>query len=280
MLVAVVVHLQAEEGGVLQDATGPAVHGLWFNRWGSVAPDVADRLHTVRSVAPYTLSPLMGLPHPRRGQVFVTQGDRAWFRVTTLTADLSARVEQDWLPRLPPVVPIAGLRWRVAGWTADATEHAWAGRADPQVLAEKHLLSKPSPSLWKLTFETPTAFHGEAGHLPFPLPNVLLGSWMDRWEALGPVRLPNDLVEKARGGLAVSAFRLKTVPVRDRRRLVIGCVGEMALRATKLSPGERAAVDLLATYAFWASSGHYTTQGMGMTQAQRRREKRDSGTAD
>jgi len=202
---------------------------------------------------------------PKRGRVSVAPGCPAWFRITTLEADLSARVEGDWLPRLPSIVAIGGLRWRVVGWTTDAREHAWAGRADAQTLAETRLLAPSPPDRWRLEFFTPTAFRGEAGHLPLPVPGALIGSWLRRWETFGPIAMPVGLLDRLRSGVAVSAFSLKSVPVRDARRLVIGCVGELTLRAVGLSPGQRAAMDLLAAYAFWAGSGHHTTQGMGMT---------------
>ena len=79
------------------------------------------------------------------------------------------------------------------------------------------------------------------------------------------MRLPKNLRERVREGLAVSAFDLKTLPVFDRGRLIIGSVGKLRLTALRLKPGERAAVDLLAHYAFWVGSGHHTTQGLGMT---------------
>ncbi len=264
-ILAAVVNLQACQAGHLEGATGRAVHGFWFSQWERLAPAVADRLHQPNQVQPFTLSPLLGLPHPRKGKRETTPGTPAWFRVTTLQEELSRRLEEVWLPGLPPQVTLSGLRWRVTGYTTATEEHPWAGRADPQALAEAHLLRRDPPACWRLEFATPTAFHGGGGHLPFPLPDALVRSWLRRWQALGPVRLPEDMPERARRGLMVSAYTLKTVPWRDSRRVVIGCVGWMTLRASGLRKGEQAALDLLAAYAFYAGSGHHTTQGMGMT---------------
>ena len=57
------------------------------------------------------------------------------------------------------------------------------------------------------------------------------------------------------------------MPVRDRHRVVIGCVDRMTLRSLGLTLGERAAVDLLATYFTWCGTGHHTMQGTGMTRS-------------
>lgn len=264
-LLASVLSLVAEEGGAVAAASGRDVQGLWYRHWEAVDPALADRLHEGAPVQPFTLSPLMGLPHPRRGRIAVAAGTEAWVRVAALTGELTAQLAARWLPRLPATVSLGGLRWRVVGHTEDRDAHPWAGRADAQALAERHLLGAQPGRRWRLRFATPTAFRSAAGHLPFPLPGALAGSWLRRWAALGPVRLPEDLQDRVRDGVAVSAYRLKTVPLRRGRRLTIGCVGDLTLRATGLKAGERAALDLLAAYAFWTGSGHHTGQGLGMT---------------
>ncbi len=265
MLLAAVIEVEALESGQLSAATGRLVHGLWFRHWQACAPAVADTLHAQEGLQPFTLSPLLGLGHPRRGKLDVQPGARAWFRITTLTETLSEQAAETWLPQLPETVRLGSLTWRRLGAMADPQAHSWAGWMDPQALASETLLGEGAPHDWSLTFLTPTTFHGELGHLPFPLPYALLGSWLRTWQAFGPVALPEDLGETARRGLVISAYRLKTVPVREKQRLTIGCVGEVRLRALELTTVERAAVDLLAHYAFWAGSGHHTPQGFGMT---------------
>ena len=265
MLLAVVVNLRACQAGLVEGATGRAIHGFWLHQWKRLAPSVADHLHRPNQVRPFTLSPLLGLPRFRKGRREIAPGTPAWFRVTTLQGELSRRLEEVWLPELPQEIGLAGLRWQVMGYTTATEQHRWAGRADPQALAETLLLGRSPPSRWRLEFATPTTFHGGEGHLPFPLPDALVRSWLRRWQAFGPVHLPEDTPERARRGLVVSAYALETVPWRDHRRVVVGCVGRMTLRALGLGKGERAALDLLAAYAFYAGSGHHTTQGMGMT---------------
>jgi CRISPR-associated endoribonuclease Cas6 len=264
MPLATIVRLTATEAGRIPASNGAAVHGLWFHHWRQVEPAIAEELHRSDGVQPFTLSPLMGLPRPHKGQVTVPQGARAWFRVATLTPRLSSALKSAWLPHLPARIKIGGLSWRIEDANG-ASPDRWAGRADPQALAESRLLAHSPPGEWTFEFATPTAFRGICGHLPFPLPDSLIGSWLRRWERFGPVRLPANLRERVRQGVAVSAFDLKTVPVLDKGGLIIGAVGKMRLAALRLTPGERAAVDLLAHYAFWVGSGHHTTQGLGMT---------------
>jgi CRISPR-associated endoribonuclease Cas6 len=266
MLLSVVIDLEAAHAGQLPAANGRLVHGWWFQHWRTTAPAVAERLHANTATQPFTLSPVMGLPYPHHGTITVEEGARAWVRVATLTPQLSTELGEHWLPHLPPTITLGEMHWRVAGATVDPQAHPWAGQAEAQALAERWLLGQRSPGeTWTFELLTPTAFHGKKGHVILPYPYPLVGSWLRRWQAFGPVPLPETMSEVIRRSLSLVAFRIKSVPLRGRRRLLIGCVGTLTLRAEDLSPVERAALSLLADYAFWVGSGHHTTQGMGMT---------------
>ena len=272
MLTAAVIHLRAVRQGILTEATGPQVHGFWFQHWRSVNPTVADRLHEESAIRPFTLSPLMGLPRPQGGRIRISPGTPAWIRVATLERELSIRLREQWLPRLPDRILIGDLEWQVLGFSTASEDHPWAGEISLQELTERHLLSPRAPYRWMLHLASPTAFRLEGTHLPFPLPDRLVSSWLRRWRAFGTVPIPEDLVGRARAGLAVSEYHLRTVAVRDGRRVLIGCQGTVVLRAVNLTLWERLAIDLLVAYAFWCGSGHYTTQGMGMTRPLNRME--------
>lgn len=265
MLVAAVIEVEALGSGKLPAATGRFIHGFWFHHWAQVDAARAEQLHAGQRLRPFTLSPLMGLSHPRRGEITVEAGQRAWFRVTTLTEALSTALQDRWLPHLPDMLRLGNVSWRFIDYTTDSHDSPWANRAQPRDLAERYLMAEKPARRWQVRFVTPTAFHGAAGHLPFPLPAALIGSWLRQWQAFGKVRLPDELPDKVHEGLVISAYRLKTVPVRDRKRITIGCVGDMTLYGKDLSKPICAAVDLLAHYALWAGSGHRTTQGHGLT---------------
>jgi len=265
MIAAWVVSLQAQEEASLTGGSGRAVHGLWFRGWKQAAPAWADRLHHPDTVLPFSLSPLMGLPRPRGGQIAIVPGQTAWFRIATLTEALTTATETHWLPALPATVELAGTRWTVTGYTDNAAEHPWAGRTRYGTLASQHLFRNRKAKAWQMDFHTPTTFHGSAGHLPFPLPDSLVRSWLRRWNAFASIALPADLPEQARGGMVVSAYRLKTVPVRYGERLMVGAVGWLKLYAVNMHPAMRAAINVLAQYAFYCGSGAKTAQGMGLT---------------
>ena len=265
MLTSLVIRLNALEDGEIHFGVGRAVHGFWFNLWREVNPELAARLHEENDAPSFTLSPLMDLPRPRDGHIQIQKEHPAWFRVVALTEPLSEALNNSWLPALPDEIELAGMHWGVTGHTTDPAEHPWAGEISYSKLASQRLFGKETPKTWQLRFVTPTTFHGTAGHLPFPLPDSLVKSWLRRWNAFAPIALPEDLPDLVRNGVVVSAYRLKTIPVRHGKRLIVGCAGREKLYAASLHPAMRAALNVLAHYAFYCGSGAKTTQGMGMT---------------
>ena len=265
MLTSVVLQLQALENGRFQGSTGRAVHGFWFQQWQRTCPAVAKILHEANTMLPFTLSPLMGLSRPRKGKVTVTAGTEAWLRITTLHQSLSQPFLETWLPRLPALADLAGIPWRIQAIALTPQQHPWAGRQTSDKLQQVREAA-PSPKTWRFTLATPTTFHsGDKIQLPFPLPDSIVNSWLRRWQTFAPHPIEPDIRPQLRQGLMVSAYDLKTVPVRNGRRLLIGCVGKITLRAAGLTPQEKRIVNMLAHYAYYCGSGQKTTQGMGMT---------------
>jgi CRISPR/Cas system endoribonuclease Cas6 (RAMP superfamily) len=199
MIVAAVIRLRAEENGRIHGATGRAVHGFWFRQWEETIPAIAGILHDNNGPQPFTLSPLMGLPRPQRGETAVRSGQTGWMRFVSLHADLSRPLLQSWLTRLPAQIELAGLCWTVQSIALSPAEHPWAGQTSyPQLQAA------PPGSKWRFQLHTPTAFRMENGQLPFPLPYSIVNSWLRRWQTFAPTPLPADgLINRLRERLFV-----------------------------------------------------------------------------
>ncbi len=265
MLSATVLHLRAKQSAQIIGATGRAVRGFWYQHWAQVEPAIGDALHSESPVKPFTLSPIMGLPHPQRGKTRIKSGQTAWLRITTLHPDLTQSSHQKWLPQLPDTINLANIPWKIENISYQ--DHAWAGYSQYKGQKEGYSLLPNLPRQWTLQFETPTAFKvGPDVHMPFPLPEALINSWLRRWNAFSsdPICFSPD--RPLRDHLLVTNYQLKTVPIRYDRQLNIGCVGKITFRGKQLTQPERAYITLLANYAFFSGTGHHTTQGMGLTQ--------------
>ena len=265
MLTSLVIQVEALNDGEINGATGRATHGFWYKQWEKADAKTADALHKERDVPPFSLSPLMELPRPKNGNTHVTRGISAWFRVATLNGQLSEKLITHWAANLPTEIELAGIKWAITGIADSPEKHPWAKQISYQDLASRHLFNNRPPSRWKLSFETPVTFNSGLGHLPFPLPNNLIGSWMRRWQAFAPLALPEELTQSVRERLMVNHFNMVTIPVRQGKRVLIGGQGSYSLKSIKMPASERAQVNLLANFAFFCGSGYKTTQGMGMT---------------
>lgn len=282
MPLSAVIQLEALADATLDQFTGRGVHGFWFKHWKDVDASRADELHA--NTQDLTLSPLMGLRRPGRGGVVsIHAGDKTWFRIAALTEALAEAARSKWLAgleigskvevpegRINGESKIPGVAWKVASISTELVQsretHPFASQESYEELSRRHLMNPNPPRQWRLEFLTPTTFHGKQTHLPFPLPESLIGSWLRRWQAFAPLALPEEELETwARSNLAVSSYRLHTLPAREGDRLRVGCVGMLTLRALDMPPYLRAAVDLLAHYAFYCGSGAHTAQGLGQT---------------
>ncbi len=260
MLTSIVLQLQATSSGRIHGSSGRAVHGFWMNQWQNILPAIGDMLHQPNVLKPFTLSPLMDLPYPQKGTTFIPEGHQSWLRISTLNEAVSQPLLETWLPRLPAQIELADIQWHVKKIALMPQEHPWARQTTYGALRDTASRKK-----WSLALVTPTTFHmGKDAYLPFPLPGALFNSWLRRWEAFSPVPFANIDRTHIQQQLFVSSYKLKTVPVRQGQRVTIGCVGEMQLRAGKLSPSLLATISTLAAYAFYCGGGRYTTQGMGM----------------
>lgn len=281
MPLAAVLYLRALHDGALYGATGQHAAGFWLNSWRELDAKVGDTLHDDRPLRQFTVSPLLGLTRVRRGVTLVTAGDEARLRLTALDDREQVGLLTDWLLHLPAEGTIGGVGWRFAGLALAPADHPGAGVATYGALRDRYRGESP-PDRWGIAFESATAFHLQDDRiLPFPLPDLLVAGWLNRWNEYSPCPLlasgdsTADFLRRVEAGLRVSAYRLKTVSFRfrhegpDGRRTQevpqIGCVGELTLDGAALAPADRAAVSTLVDFAFYCGSGHHTAMGMGQT---------------
>lgn len=270
MPVAAVVNFEALADGQVEGGFGRAVHSLWHDHLAQVAPQTGQQLSHQAQTQPFTLSDLMGLRASPTGEIQVAAGDRAWFRVATLEDTLSEVLIADWLPKLiGQRKNLASIPWAVLAYSTSSAQHPWAGQESYDSIRRRAQEQAAGVDSWQFRFRSPTTFHaGRKTHLPFPLPDSLIKSWLRRWNAFNNIDRQWQWATHWRQSLVVNGYSLRTISVRYGRQLRIGCTGWYGLRALNLPPDELAIINALADYAFYCGSGHHTTQGMGLTRRQ------------
>jgi CRISPR-associated endoribonuclease Cas6 len=269
MLLSAVIRLRAAQPAAIPATQGRALQAA-FLRWVQEADTCqAQRLHDENGLKPYTVSNLFGAPVNRRGEMLLVAGQEVWWRVTSLSTELTTLLEQAVLPELQagkqPLV-VGEQTFEVLAVYTQAQEHPWACRSDYAALAQQHLLQGRNPPLrLSVEFASPTTMHSHGMHVPFPLPELALGSWLQRWNAHAPLSLPEEARTFAREGLALSRYRLHTRPVRFGERLYIGFVGQCTFQALLDDLYWLRLIHLLAAFSFYCGTGQKTTIGLGQT---------------
>jgi CRISPR-associated endoribonuclease Cas6 len=254
-LYSLVVLLGAAGQGRLPTSLGRAIHAqvlAWIQAGDSAT---AKAIHSAQ-ISPICLSGLVG----KRRRNATQPDDEFYFRISLLEGDL--------LEPLLTGIDHWGTRPIVLGdfpFVSRRVEALPGGHQQVR-MGDYHFLRTTSPisdDIY-LKFKSPTAFkQGRKKIQPFPLPELVFGSLLRRWNAFSPEDLHFPALDWQ--GL-VSAFDLKTQVLPLEGGPQIGSVGWVRYRFPDDEQARIASV--LAQYAFFAGVGLKTAMGMGQVQLQ------------
>ncbi len=263
MLLSWVLSLQPEQPGPLPAGLGRAAHAWFLDRVRAVDPALAEELHGGQGLRPFTVSDPTTFQPPR------SPGEGYRLRVTTFSPRLSSMVKERVWPALPETLLLAGTPFRVTASTTDPAEHPWAAEATFEGLVRQFTLAERVPRLVGLRFASPTAFRvtGKQSAVPLPLPALVFGGLLDRWNRFSPIQLHPDLRRFAEECLVVSSYRLETRRVtfgeQGEKGVLSGCVGQCRYYVEVPDRYWMGLIHLLAGFALYAGVGLRTTMGLG-----------------
>lgn len=263
MLTSLKLTLRSERPERLPPHLGRAARAVLLNLIAEEEPALADELHSSSHLRPYTCSTIWGAP-TRNGSVMLEPGNTVHLRYTGLSGAVSDHLRR--LAKDPPShINVEGALLAIEGATVDPVEDSWAGRTTYETLAEDYLLAPRKPvRRVRLRFVAPTAFRSGGKTVPVPLPGLVYGSLVDKWNAFSSIPLSDEARAFTEQCLAMSRYRLSTRAVAGKGGSVhIGCVGDCQYTALRRDAYWQAVVELLTEYAFYAGVGYRTTAGMG-----------------
>lgn len=266
MPASIVISIRSENSGSLLNSNGLILHAAWYKRWAQLDQSQAVQLHqTNPQIKPFTISPLMDLASDPFGVCHFKAGQTAWFRVTTLTDELSDGLATRLFNRQEPsVIEMKGSSWRVVNMHTRSDEHDWAGKLTYAAMIQIAQETRANRQ-WTLEFATPTAINGDHFVFPFPTPEALVRSWLRKWQTYGTVPFSAALPEAVRERISIEAYSLDTEGMRFHGQKWPGCVGSLTLEEHGLKPDQLIELKALMLYSFFCGSGYKTTQGMGQT---------------
>lgn len=248
-LAVTTLRLRPTGSGAAPPWTGQLVSAWLLDALRRVEPELTATLQSSSGLKPYTVSPLTDEPD-----------EALTVRVTSLRADVTAAVLAALPAQTESVIHLSEQLFTVDSVTTETWDYA-------DLLREATLGRRPARRV-RLSFVTPTTFRQTKGRLdvPLPLPELVFGSLMDRWQAFATVSLHPDLGDFIHECVALSYHRVRSrmVALGDWGS-VAGFVGDTTFTIHSSDSFWRGQVHLLAAFAAVGGVGRRTTLGLGQT---------------
>ncbi len=264
MLISIALTLTSPTTTTLPAFLGRANHAALLTRLGDFDQALVRAIHDGDGPKPLTCSDLIGVEPGREG-LRVQAGRRYLVRITGLTPAVSAGLVAALVADPPTTWPLAHQPFQVTQVCADGAQDPHSGESSYETLAAAQLLgAERLARKVSLVFHSPTSFQSKGMHVPVPLPNLVFGSLVDRWNAFSPITLSPEVRRFGEEMVALSNYRLQSIPVLQKSGApLIGGVGRATYSALGGDRYWLATMNMLADFAFYSGVGVKTTIGMG-----------------
>ncbi|GAB4434080.1 MAG: CRISPR-associated endoribonuclease Cas6 [Anaerolineae bacterium] len=270
MLTSLVITLTSPAEARLPALLGRAAQAALLAEIGRRDPALAGQLHAEPSAAapvtlrPYTAGNLV-LGRRKQGTLHISAGQSGWLRFTGLTAEVS-RVLQAMAAEPPPTLTLDHHVFTVTGATLNPAEHPWAASTHYQELAAPFLLGgleRPAGRI-RLSFVSPTTFKSQGRWTPLPLPELVFGSLLDRWQTFAPIALHPEARRFAAEAVAPGRYKLRSRGIPQKGGGVrVGFTGWAEFVALNRDRYWLNILHLLAAYSFFSGVGYGAAAGLG-----------------
>jgi CRISPR-associated endoribonuclease Cas6 len=249
---------------------GDAAHQLFLDGISRVSPDLAAELHQKNIQHPFNVSTLQGRFPERQ----LDPSDTYELRFTALSRATAAALLDCTAPggafAVGSPVKLDYRPFQVEKVALDGAAHPMAGMTDYQGMAAGAMLGlTPAPQRVMLAFTSPTNFasNGKLStnkqHIAHPLPDLVFGSLLDRWNQFAPIAFPNELRIYLQECLLLTHFELRSRSVSISGGQQIGMLGRATFKTRNYDRYWMSLVSALADFAFFAGIGAKTAAGMG-----------------
>ena len=267
MLISWIISLQATAPATVSPNLGRAAHAWFLDQVRRADPALADDLHRGQKQRPFTVSNLLGVGWGARGEATLSPGQTYALRITSFSSPLSTLLREKVMPDVTTRLTLTDVSLRVTGSTTDPQVHPWAGVDTFEGLVQRHTLGSRIPRRVGLHFASPTLFRSANVNVPLPLPGLVFGGLLDKWNAFAPIQVHPEVRRFAQECLAISRYRLETRRVAfgqdGQRGAVAGCVGDCVYAIQVNDKYWMGLIHLLAAFALYAGVGRRTTMGLG-----------------
>jgi CRISPR-associated endoribonuclease Cas6 len=271
-LYALIIRLTAAQSGQLRASAGRLSHAAFLDILRQVDPDVAQQLHDTNGRKPFTISPLHGFGHRRKGVYHIGAGQEGWLRLTLLDPALFHTFIAYFLQGAPQTaVRLNKMSFQVSEILSTPGSHALAGTDSIDDLINRWqtaVLSRDHRTI-HLSFSSPTAFAIRDGRSTrrshvLPDPYFVFGELANRWDTLTGSETKEAVRQYVSEHMVVARHNIKTHMVQFGRGRQVGFTGRVAYQSLdKENDDMLRHLNRLADFAFYSGVGSKTTMGMG-----------------
>ncbi|MBP8251774.1 MAG: CRISPR system precrRNA processing endoribonuclease RAMP protein Cas6 [Herpetosiphon sp.] len=263
MPTALIFNLRPSRATTVAAHLGRATHAAILRLIAEHDPDLATTIHEGDGAKPLTVSNVLGLQFSRTGEADVVPTTDYGVRVTLLNPELEALMQR-WLATPPAMLELIGTAWEITTIMASSDQHPWAGQMSYAEIAAPTLARGEAGTRWTMEFVSPVTFRQRGLNQPFPSPDLVFGSLLDKWNAFAPIALPDEVKRFASECMATSRFDVRSYgePTKN-GALQIGAVGQCTYVAVNRDRYWCACIETLARFAFWSGVGSGATRGFG-----------------
>ncbi len=254
----IVYRMQATRDGFLPKVHGRFMHAAFFAALQERSAEMSAYIHDEMNAKPFTVSSLRLPPEhaaQRGGKLFIAAGTEALWRVTAFS-DALLRC----MTGLPP-----GYVFRIGQTLFQLLDLDVHTVDEPEFIAK--CLETGCPERIELNFLSPVSFRSFEDDYPLPLPELIWGSFVDKWLQMGmEVPLDKEQVRRIAARLVPVEWAGRSERIFfSRSQGVTGFRGNFAFSLQHLQPEERRLLFLLAQFSYFSGTGRLTAQGLGQT---------------
>jgi CRISPR-associated endoribonuclease Cas6 len=265
------VTLEPLREAVISQTQGYHAYALFLNLLKASEPSLSEELHSLDGPKPFTVSPLQGKFGRDKDGLRLLPKSKYSVRLTFLRSDVFAHFLN------------GALKWgdntlEFGSAFLQIREIETFGKENPVVSFQSYqgiLDSASAKRHIELEFLSPTAFRsGGKRNVVFPQPELVFGSYLNRWQAFSPVKL-DDSISSWLSKIVVARYRLETRILHFGSYQEVGFTGRCRFELDKNTPEEAVvALNALTDFAFYSGTGAKTTMGMGQTRRYNERGSR------
>ena len=251
----IIYRLQAVQTNWLIKDHGSLVHGAFFTALASAAPALAKQVHDEMEVKPFTVSLLMPetVKSKRGNRLLIEKASMAALRFTLFSEPLLEAMCA--LPK--------GYCFQLGKLMMRIEEQCVRTYEEEDLI--RNCLVLTQVDMVCFDFTSPTSFHKQEDNYILPLPELIWGSLVDKWQKLHmEAPIDREMVRQAAENALLVKFSGHSERVYLRRSCGVNCfTGSFVFSLRHLAQDERDVLVVLAEFANFAGVGRMTGQGFG-----------------